>query len=387
MTRFVGFLNAYTDGISGGDVWFIEVAKRLPTTVDVTVVTSELGRETCLERGLDRARYRITTSESTVDDVYSLYLKRIRAAARLDLDTDPDDVLFASSVFLPDVVPLLGATGCRSAIFHMSTPGPLAGLRSDFDLEISPTQYVARTANWVNEAIATRMLRRVTDRMLALPTTRDDLLDAGFPNDSVSTTLNGVDLDAIEDVEPANDRYDACWVGRVHPQKGVRDLLSVWRRIVADRPEARLALVGRGTRSLTDTIARAGLTDNVVPLGYLSETEKYATIKASEVFVLPSYYESFGIVAMEAAACGLPVFAYDLHDLQTIYGDQLVYVPRGDVDALARRLGSALDSPEELETLAVDRAFVERFEWDRIAADVSATLLPGQSERRGEADG
>ncbi|WP_256546777.1 glycosyltransferase family 4 protein [Halobellus inordinatus] len=387
MTRLFGFLNAYTDSITGGDVWFIEVLKRLPATADLTVVTSALGRETCLERGLDRADYLITTSESEVNDIYSLYLKRIRAAIRLDLDTDPEDILFASSVFLPDVVPLLNSSGRRCAIYHMQTPGPLAGLRPGFDLDLSPSQYVARTANWVNEAISTRLLRRVADLMLVLPTTRGDLLNAGFPADMITTTLNGVDLNLIEDIEPANEQYDACWVGRMHPQKGVHDLLSIWDRVVADLPDAQLALIGRGTESLADDVARAGLSHNVDLLGYLSETEKFATLKASRAFILPSYYESFGIVAMEAAACGLPIFAYDLPDLRTIYGNRLVYVPRGDTQTLARRLSSTLDSPEQLAQLAVNREFVSRFDWDHIAENLNATLLPDHLTKRGKSDG
>lgn len=60
--QLIAFLNSYTKGISGGDIRFIELAKRF-NSLDITVVTSKLGQSLCQKKGLN-ARYIITTKES-----------------------------------------------------------------------------------------------------------------------------------------------------------------------------------------------------------------------------------------------------------------------------------------------------------------------------------
>jgi glycosyltransferase involved in cell wall biosynthesis len=67
--------------------------------------------------------------------------------------------------------------------------------------------------------------------------------------------------------------------------------------------------------------------------GYVSESEKFRLLKSSRVFLMPSRYESWGIVIGEALAIGLPVVAYELEAYRPVFGELLRYVPAFDVEA------------------------------------------------------
>ena len=69
---------------------------------------------------------------------------------------------------------------------------------------------------------------------------------------------------------------------------------------------------------------------------------------AADVTVLPSYYESFGMVALEAMACGSPVIASRVGGLVTTVRDGVTgfLVPESDVEALAERIASLIDDPD-----------------------------------------
>ena len=95
---------------------------------------------------------------------------------------------------------------------------------------------------------------------------------------------------------------------------------------------------------------------NVEFAGYLSGSSKYALLKASKVLLFPSHYESFGMVALEALACGVPVVAYDLEVYKEAFEDKLITVPRGNTTALAQAALNSLD-------LCKDSSFTNELKW------------------------
>src|SRR5207249_730231 len=131
---------------------------------------------------------------------------------------------------------------------------------------------------------------------------------------------------------------------------------NVVARLSESGQDMRLLVVGGDTdertsgheTSLRQRIERLGLGDSVRFLGPQPQGVLPLYYAASDVTVLPSYYESFGMVALEAMACGSPVIASRVGGLVTTVRDGVTgfLVPDGDVEALAERIETLVGDPE-----------------------------------------
>ena len=123
--------------------------------------------------------------------------------------------------------------------------------------------------------------------------------------------------------------------------------------------------------------------------GFLPEDRLRSLVAAADCVVVPSRYEPFGLVAVEASALGTPVVASDVGGLGEIIIDGLTghLVPPADATALAEGLAAVLDAPtaSEVMALAARRRVAEEFTWPRIArqcVDVYwAAVASGRSAR------
>ena len=134
----------------------------------------------------------------------------------------------------------------------------------------------------------------------------------------------------------------------------------------SSRPRTRLLLIG-GDGPLRSTLERRS-SDSVRILGRLDDDVLPAYYRAADVCVVPSRsLEGFGLVVLEALACGTPVIATDVGGLpEALWGlDDDLVVPSGDADALAERLATARDGRRPLPGAATVRAHAERFSWTR----------------------
>lgn len=142
--------------------------------------------------------------------------------------------------------------------------------------------------------------------------------------------------------------------GKLQTWKRPQDLLQAFAQ--AGVAGAYLLFAGEGPlRESLENIARElGVADRVRFLGFLNQSKLPGAYIASDVLVLPSEYETFGLVVSEAMACGLPVVVSDhvgaRFDLIEGLGTGVVY-PTGDVDALAHILRQMLPDGERLHQM------------------------------------
>ncbi len=149
-------------------------------------------------------------------------------------------------------------------------------------------------------------------------------------------------------------------VKRLHELAGQRFLLEAFARLARGRHDLRLVICGTGPlradlESLTKSL---GLTDHVTFTGLLPNDQiaRYAAV--ADVFALPSLLEALPTVAVEALASGTPVVSADHPggvELHEIFGDDVLVVPKGQVDALEIAIGDMLRTPSRVrpETLAL----------------------------------
>ena len=110
------------------------------------------------------------------------------------------------------------------------------------------------------------------------------------------------------------------FVGRLEWEKGPDILVQAIPRVLADFPDARLILAGKGsyTKQIISMIQDEGLEESVQLAGFISDETRNELYAVADVAVFPSRYEPFGIVALEAMAAGTPVVVSDVGGLSEV---------------------------------------------------------------------
>ena len=179
-------------------------------------------------------------------------------------------------------------------------------------------------------------------------------------------------------------------VGGMNAHKNILGLLKAMPQIIAAEPETHLALVGdtsgKGFWDNVDELkafvaATPQLSAHVHFTGYLSDPDLAELLNASDALVFPSLWEGFGLPAVEAMSCGIPVLASRRGSLPEVVGDAGLLFEPEDPEAIANCVIGFLRD-DELRARLADKA-VERsrlFSWSRGAE------FAEESFRRGYAD-
>ncbi|MEV4744282.1 glycosyltransferase [Streptomyces sp. NPDC049555] len=182
-------------------------------------------------------------------------------------------------------------------------------------------------------------------------------------------------------LEPGRrERYRLLAVGRLVPRKGfdlaVRALtrLPQTELVVAGGPPADGLLKDPEAARLLTLARRLRVADRLVLLGAVPHEEVPALIRSADLVLCTPAYEPFGIVPLEAMACGVPVVATAVggHLDSVADGETGLLVPPGDASALAEAVRTLLDSPGLLRSYGRAGRFraVDRFTWERVADGV-----------------
>ncbi len=213
----------------------------------------------------------------------------------------------------------------------------------------------------------------------------------GARPDQIVVVPPGVDLHTFHPCDQPKSRaqlgvpQDAqmiLFVGRIQPLKAPDVLIEAVARLVDARPDRRqrLKLIIIGSPSGPDAhwastlpplAVRLGVADVVEFRPHSARTELFRWYCASDVVGVPSHNESFGLVALEAQACGRPVVATDVGGLRHAVedGQTGVLVPDHDPAEWAAALAAVLDDPEAADWLGANgAAHAARFSWDNTAA-------------------
>lgn len=153
---------------------------------------------------------------------------------------------------------------------------------------------------------------------------------------------------------PERTGLRALFVGRLAGVKGVPILIDAMTRLAASYPDLTLRLVGDGPEraALEAEVARRGLSDRVLFLGYRSQSEVSEELSQADVFVLPSFAEGVPVVLMEAMAAQVPVLTTRIAGVPELVEDGVSgrLVPPGDVNAFAEALDDLLSDPDARAT-------------------------------------
>jgi D-inositol-3-phosphate glycosyltransferase len=246
-------------------------------------------------------------------------------------------------------------------------------------------------------------IMRFADRVIAATTLEREQMQALYGADParISVVPPGVDLARFRRVPAAEAKARVgapcedqmiLFVGRIQPIKGIDTLIRAVALVLAREPELRyntcLAIIGGDAageqsgdaESGQSEMARLeilreslGMGDLVTFLGSKDQDTLADYYSAATVVVVPSHYESFGMVALEAMACGTPVIASDVGGLSVNIAEGFngYLVPAGDAEALADKLTLLMKHPSLREYLG-DQAmrWAQRYGWSTIADEI-----------------
>ncbi len=215
-----------------------------------------------------------------------------------------------------------------------------------------------------------------------------DLMDLyGAERERVAVVPPGVDLSMFQPMDRADARREIgygngrllLFVGRLERLKGVEVAIRALA-LLRDRrhDDVRLLILGEdsheGDESEKDRLkaiaSEVGVRDRVDFIGSVAHHELPYFYAAADVCVMPSYSESFGLVALEAQSCGCPVVASGVSGLRSVVRDEVSgYLIDGhDSAAYAERIGRVLEDRELAEQMGRrGRLLAQRFSWTRTA--------------------
>jgi len=179
----------------------------------------------------------------------------------------------------------------------------------------------------------------------------------------IPNVLNKSFLEIDIDSSPSNQKKKILFVGILTPRKGVDYLLKAIRIVKNRRSDFILEIIGGGPfkNEYEKLAVELGL-DNVVFLGSVEDETKIAAMKNCHFFILPSVYENFGVVLIEAMACGKPVITtLSGGQKEFVNKDNGILVPPKDPEALAKAIDYMLDHYSDYSPEKISRYVLERF--------------------------
>ncbi len=199
------------------------------------------------------------------------------------------------------------------------------------------------------------------------------------PAARIETIPNGIESDAFRAVPSAPEHL--LFVGRLDTKQKGADLLVEVARLLAERlgpamPPLLIAGDGPDRAEIERRAAAAGVAERVRFLGRVEGDAKYDLMARSHAVLMPSRFETFGMVAVEAQAAGVPVVAFDVGPLREVAGPGGArLVTPFDTSAFAAEVASLVTDPARRAALGLQgRAWAERYDWDAIAGRVEAHL-------------
>ena len=387
-------LAALGKGISGGDRIFIEFAKRWQKETLVTIYVNEEGREMCRSQNLSEGKnlkYVVwnTSKINKLGFVITYFYRILRAiieSFKISIDNNSNTILYSASEFWMDALPCF-VLKLRYpkikwvATWYQTAPNPFIGYAEG---ERKEKYRFKAFLYWFSQFPIKPIISYFADYVLV----NNEIERSRFPNlnkkKRIIVVIGAIDLERIskwqKDHGSFSKTYDAVFQGRFHPQKGVVELIDIWRKVVDRRPDAQLAMIGDGPLMINVKlkIKNLKLEDNVKLFGYVFDgDEKYKTFSQSRIVVHPAYYDSGGMASAEAMAFGLPCVGFNLKSYASYYPKGMVKVEIGNIQKFSEKIIDLLENGKKRNRIAKEavKMLNSNWSWDTRASHILESIL------------
>lgn len=225
----------------------------------------------------------------------------------------------------------------------------------------------------------------VSKRVIAISnsTKKDIVRHYPFASGKVDVTLLAYDKErfnedvGVKDVRRVKDKYSitkdyVLFLSTLKPSKNIEGLLEAWKKICRDFDETNLVIAGKKGwlyESIFEKVKDLGLEDSVIFTDFVDEEDKPALIAGARLFVLPSFWEGFGLDVLNAMACGVPVVVSDVGSLPEVAGNAGLYVDPNEPETIAENIKKVLNMGKKDYNRLVEEGLrqVKKFSWKKTA--------------------
>jgi glycosyltransferase involved in cell wall biosynthesis len=359
----------WTNPLSGGaEVHLHEIFRRIAAAGHAVTLFCSSYPGAAAEETIDGIRIIRHGSRNTFNFIVPGYYRRHLRAMKFDVVVDDvNKIPFYTPLFVKE--PLVGLSHHFFGTSIFREADPISGA------------YV-----YLSEKLFNVVYRR-TPFLVVSQSTLDEFIERGFPRENFTFAFNAIDHEDLHPTGVPKTKHPSIgYFGRLKKYKSVDHLVRAFAKVRREIPDAELVIIGRGDfqPELARLAGELNLTDATRFTGFVPSEEKRRLLEELWVVVNPSMKEGWGIVNVEANACGTPAIAADSPGLRdsVIDGYNGRLYPYGNIDVLAERLIEILRNDAERERLRTNAIeFARSLTWEKSA---QATLgLLEQVARQG----
>jgi len=277
---------------------------------------------------------------------------------------------------------------------------PAIALAEYFDVPLVSTIHATeagRHSGWVSGPISRQVhaaeswLVHESDSLITCSASMSDEITELFGPGLAETRVirNGIDAARwpFAKRRPRTGPAQLVYLGRLEYEKGIHDAIAALPRIRRTHPGITLTIAGEGTQQqwLVEEARKHKVLKATNFVGHLNHDELVSLLHAADAAVLPSHYEPFGIVALEAAATGIPLVTSNVGGLgeAVVNGKTGMSFPPRDIAGLAAAVRVVLDDPGAAQRMAVAarERLTSDFDWHTVAEETAQVYL---AAKRGE---
>jgi glycosyltransferase involved in cell wall biosynthesis len=264
------------------------------------------------------------------------------------------DIIYIPSDFLFDIMPgiickIKNPKAKMYVCLFLICPNPFIRYENIYKKKINFPNF-RQLIYFLSQKISLYLVKKYKGIFLVL--NKIDNIKIKKMNANCRIVTMGVDTKAYNKTVPSKKKFDAIFVGRFHPQKGIEELIKSWDYLInVINKKYTLAIIGGGNaeyiEDIKKKISNLRLENYIKLLGFLDGDKKISFLKSSKVSVIPSLYESYGMTVIEAGACNLPVIAYKIPVFKSLFNNMINFAKVGDFKNFAIKVDKTINKKNQ----------------------------------------
>lgn len=199
-----------------------------------------------------------------------------------------------------------------------------------------------------------------------------------YDSNKYNVNVSQKDVRRIKEKYTIVDDY-ILFLSTLKPSKNIEGLIDAYKIVRAEYPEVKLIIGGKKGwmyESIFQKVQNLGLEKDIIFTGFIDEKDKPALFKGAKLFILPSFWEGFGLDVLNSLACGIPVVVSKAGSLPEVAGESGIYVNPSDFGDIAKGINKVLSMSNLEYNKIVEEGLkqAKKFSWEKTARETLKIL-------------